>query len=154
MGLIWILSVFPALLFANAPDPAAQLAGKWTGEAKFINNFTSARQLPVDLQILSNGTVSGTVGTARIVDGRVYQRPWWQFRAFNHYELRIDFKLSGALTTDGLARRSGSIALLRNGDQLDGWFFTDGSHGFPWQSREKLRSTMQLQARGLSLRRL
>lgn len=153
MGLLWILTVFPALLCAHGVNPAADLAGGWTGEAKVLNSYTDTRQLAVALDIGSDGSVTGKVGDAHITSGRIELRRWWQLRAFNHYDIRVDFGLSGQLTDDGVIRKTGTIALVPRGAELDGWFFSEGSHGFLWQSRETLRATAQLQATRLTLRR-
>jgi hypothetical protein len=67
----------PATATNDAPAQVAKadsvdgLAGHWTGNATIIVNWVKQRQLPVVLEIAADGSVTGAVGDAKLVNGRV-----------------------------------------------------------------------------------
>jgi hypothetical protein len=60
----------PSAHVANA-DSAYGLAGRWTGNATIIVNWVKQKQLPVMLDIAADGSVTGAVGDAKLVNGRL-----------------------------------------------------------------------------------
>jgi hypothetical protein len=59
----------------TAPAPTTQtassLAGRWTGSANIAVNWTRQKQLPVQLEIAADGSLSGTVGDASLVNAKL-----------------------------------------------------------------------------------
>jgi len=68
--------------------PSAQVAtpsmvGWWTGEAQIVVNWTRQRTLSVNIAIFAGDKVTGTVGDATLVDGRLTQNRGWLARAMH-----------------------------------------------------------------------
>jgi hypothetical protein len=73
-----VRSIIVALVAcAIAPRPAQSqvatpaIVGHWKGNAEIFSNWTTARTLAVDIRISSDDKVTGTIGDARLVDGRL-----------------------------------------------------------------------------------
>lgn len=142
---LWTVLTLCTLTYAQ-PATTHQVAGEWKGQCKSFPPLTGG-VLTIDLTILPDGKVSGSVGDARIVDGCIRHRSSLEPRAFNHFEYRIDFKLAGPLSKrDDVTREGGRINLDWSGGDLKGWFVTSGPHlGGP--------KTIQLHTRDLVLKR-
>lgn len=139
--------LFPAAVLFACGVFAQDLSGSWRGECRSVVNFMTMQVVPVTLHIDAGGTVAGTVGDARIVDGRLRPRAWYEPRSFNHFEYRIDFKLEGPISQqDKIVRAGGRINFDVAPEGLHGWFVSSGWH-------VGSRDTMQITTRGLVLRR-
>lgn len=77
---------------AELPDP--RLAGQWTGNAKVIVSWCEQEQLPVSLSIHADGRVSGQLGDAHLVDGRVSRNRGALGKAL---DIKTDFIIHGGL---------------------------------------------------------
>ena len=56
---------------APASAPASPLAGSWSGSAKPVVNWVQKQDLAVRLEIAADGTVTGTIGDATLVDAKI-----------------------------------------------------------------------------------
>lgn len=119
-----------AAILSCAGKDVASYAGNWSGQARMWQGPAKPELVSFDVAIRSDGVVTGRIGGAECLDGRLAPRKWWQFRSFNRYDLRIDCALRGELTP-GVTRHHGTIALIPEGEELTGWFFSEGHDGFP-----------------------
>ena len=94
----------PAAGSSRSNPAAADLAGYWAGEATIIVQWARQEKLPVDLRIEPDGQVSGTVGDAKLVDGRLRRQ-----KAGSPF--RVHGKLEGNLI-DAEAIRRDSVDVL------------------------------------------
>jgi hypothetical protein len=136
-----------AAMVSCAGEDVASFTGKWSGQARFWQGPAKPESILIQLDVRPDGSVDAQIGGARCSGGRLEPRKWWQFPAFNHYQLRIDCTLEGELVP-GVRRQRGSVALNIEGPELRGWFFSEGHDGFPL-----LAKPTQARASGLVLRR-
>jgi hypothetical protein len=125
--------------------PPPELVGRWEGQGRIVNNWTSVQSLPVNLAILPDGTVAGQIGLASIAGG-----------SFEEYSKKkppyvLTVNLAGALLEDGVMRRSFRLSLRPEGERLTGFGASDGWKMFPGASRESMRRSMRLQVISVSL---
>jgi hypothetical protein len=98
----------------------AQLAGRWTGNSQIVVQWATQKRLPLDLTIAPDGAVAGTVGDARLIDGRIapsrnnFERTLGWGR-----DWRIDGKLDGDLIPAEQIRRD-AITILFDESAGDG----------------------------------
>lgn len=143
---MWTRFLLCFLLIGPAPGGVQDLTGTWQGETRSFPPITNPR-LKVELTFHGDASVSGKVGDATIVNGRVRLRRPLELRWFNHFTYRVDFRLSGPISQkDGVARDSGRINLDMSGEELRGWFISSGPHVGP-------PSSIQLVTRNLVLKR-
>jgi hypothetical protein len=133
---------------AVAGPPLSAFAGEWGGSCVIVVDWTRQRELPVALTIAPDGTVSGTVGDARLVRGRVAINRGWLGRKLN---VKTDYIVVGrlegcVLASEGVCRDGVKIPLWFRDGRLEGGLHTSG-----WFAGGKER--MVLSARGLSLTR-
>jgi hypothetical protein len=125
--------------------PPPELVGRWQGQGRIVNNWTSVQSLPVNLAILPDGTVTGQIGIANVAGGSFEEYS----RKKPPYVLTVN--LDGALLEDGVIRRSFRLNLQPEGERLVGGGASDGSKLFPGASRESMRRSMRLQVTSVSL---
>jgi hypothetical protein len=65
--------VLPAVGSAQVVIP--MMVGRWEGDAQIVVNWTRQRTLGVKIEIFANDSVAGTVGDARLVNGRFLKSP-------------------------------------------------------------------------------
>ena len=58
------------------------VAGTWAGNARVVNNWCRIKLLLVLLEISPGGSVKGTLGDARIINGSISKRNW----IMTHYD--------------------------------------------------------------------
>jgi hypothetical protein len=51
------------------------MVGRWEGDAQMVVNWTRQRTLGVSIEIFANDSVAGTVGDAKLVNGRFLKSP-------------------------------------------------------------------------------
>lgn len=122
-----------APLQAQAPDTGA--VGRWFGRAELIAPWAQ-RELGVRLDIQPDGGVSGTIGDAVLVDGRVFPdnriaRSLGLARA-----LAVEGRLSGSIMrTAGVHRERVHLTLDRVLDRMVGELQTSGTYDGPVSTR-------------------
>jgi opacity protein-like surface antigen len=109
--------------------PPANLIGKWKGETRIVVAWTKQRRLPVSIAIAADGTVTGSIGDAKLVSGRVQSDRNDIERAFN---LARDFIVVGALqgpviAAEGITRDRVYIPFDFKVGQLVGGLSTSGT---------------------------
>ncbi|MFG0318409.1 MAG: hypothetical protein ACF8XB_14140 [Planctomycetota bacterium JB042] len=141
----------PALLLAglaacSAPDvPPPELVGAWAGDARVIVEFCEADTIPIRLDIRADGTVTGSVGDAALVDAAYHENRGALGRklkvATDHI---VSGKLDGPLiAAENVTRRAIDIPFDLKFGRLDGGFHSSGAHVGP-PSTMKVSGTFAL----------
>src|SRR5262245_12103714 len=121
-------------LLLEDPQAAAvitpAMAGTWAGDARIAVSWTSRRTLPVRLEILQNGCVTGTVGDATLEEGRLEANRGSLGRALH---VKTDWIVRGALTgnvidAEGIRRDGVMLPLNWIAGHFEGGVNTSGSH--------------------------
>ena len=97
--------------------PPPELVGHWRGQGRIVNDWTSVQTLPVDIGIMPDGTVAGTIGYAEIAGG-VYLEPKKQSAKMPGFTLSVN--LDGQLLGDGVMRRAMQLYLSPANGRLTG----------------------------------
>ncbi len=139
-----------------APEPARSqskatldsLGGVWCGSARIVVNWTVEKKLGVRLAIAPSGDVTGQIGDAQLVAGRLKANRGPVGRMLN---IKTDYivvgKLQGPIiAAEKITRSSVNIPLNWTGSELRGGVGTDGS---AFGGKERMVFTAQ----GLVLRR-
>jgi hypothetical protein len=121
------LTVWSAGAAGNIVTPA--MVGCWQGNARIIVSWCRQTNLPVKVEIHADGSVTGTVGDAKLTGGRFQQNRGWLGRKLN---LATDFiirgRLDGAIVaTEGITRSSVMIPLNLSGGNFAGGINTSGT---------------------------
>lgn len=72
------------------------MAGRWSGTAKIVVNWTTRQTLAVDVTIARDGTVTGTVGDAKLMDAKLVKNR-------KLFGLGADYVIVGKLDGDIIA---------------------------------------------------
>jgi len=112
----WVLVVIVAgAAFAGEKSatsmPPPELVGHWRGQGRIVNDWTSVQTLPVDIGIMPDGTIAGTIGYAEIAGG-VYLEP--KKRSARKPGFTLSVNLDGQLLGDGVMRRAMQLYLRRH----------------------------------------
>lgn len=110
--------------------PDARLKGDWAGRAKIIVTWCEQEQLDLHLVIHEDASVTGTVGDAVLVDGRVKRNRGAVGEALN---VKTDFIIQGELhgpvvAAEDIARDGVNIPFMLEDDALQGAVHTTGWH--------------------------
>jgi hypothetical protein len=114
---------------AAAQRVDSALVGSWSGQASIAVPWTVQRTLSMRLDITEDGSVTGAIGDARLLDGRV--APGNVVARAMHLERRfaIDGRLSGALIrAEGIQRDRVHVSFDRAGPTLVGDLQTSGTY--------------------------
>ena len=134
-----------APLAAQRADSA--VVGSWEGQAPITVSWTAQRELTVRLDIEEDGSVIGTIGDARLLDGRIYTESRLVHALHLAHRYAIEGRLNGCLIrAEGILRERVRLSLDRSGETLVGDLQTSGSY-------EGRPSDLILTAKGLVLRR-
>jgi hypothetical protein len=114
---------------ACAQTVDTSMVGRWSGVARIFVNWTNQRELPVTLDIHSDGTVEGTVGDATLAGGRFHANRGWLGRALRFKtDWIVEGKLEGTLVAaDSVVRDAVKIPLDFDGETFDGGVNSSGS---------------------------
>lgn len=146
-----LVATSPAVVTARAGGkpvtiPPPELVGRWQGQGRVVDNWTSVQSVPMNLAILPDGTVAGQIGLASIAGGSFAE---YSKKKKPPYVLTLN--LDGPLLEDGLMRRSFQFSLRPEGARLAGSGTSDGWKSFPGVSREHGRHSMRLRVTAVSL---
>lgn len=124
MGCLHVLALVLATL-----SPSPDLIGQWSGRGLIAVNWTTQRELTAQLTIASDGAVTGTVGDAQIVNGRLSSNRGALGRAMN---VKTDYIISGQLkgcivASESVCRDSVKIPLNLRDGSLVGGIHTSGT---------------------------
>jgi len=127
-SLVAALALLPALsLGAQVPDTG--MVGAWSGEGKIVVNWTNQSFIQVRLDIRADGSVTGSVGDARLTKGRISRNRGAIGRLLN---LKTDYIVRGELhgpviASEHIERDRVSLPLNWDGDTFQGGLHTSGS---------------------------
>jgi hypothetical protein len=155
-GLIVTLTVLLAALNLSAAESIVTpvMVGHWGGSARIIVSWCHQKNLPVAVDIHTDGSVTGKVGDATLVGGSFEANRGWLGRKLN---LATDYiitgKLDGAIVAaEGIARDKVYIPLNMKDDAFVGGINTSGSLCV-FSSPKTMKEKMALTAVGLKLTR-
>ena len=122
-----------APLQAHAPDTGT--VGRWFGRAELLAPWAQ-RELGVQLDIRPDGGVSGTIGDAVLVDGRVFPDSRIARSLGLARALAVEGRLSGSIMrTAGVHRERVHLTLDRVLDRMVGELQTSGTYDGPVSTR-------------------
>lgn len=119
-----------ALLATNS-SPAAEpvvtstMVGAWEGTAHIIVNWCQQTNLPVRVEVRSNGDVSVQIGDAVLSKGHLRKNRGWLGRKLN---VKTDYIIEGRLTGTLLAGESISRSAVKIPLNFTGTSFVGGLH--------------------------
>jgi hypothetical protein len=153
------LLIASALTLAFTGSRAAEsivtpaMVGHWEGNARIIVSWCHQTNLPVKVDIHADGSVTGTVGDAKLTEGRFESNRGWLGRKLNLYsDYIITGGLDGAIVAaEGITRSSVKMPLNFSDGTFAGGVNTSGS-GFEGFDGKKGEGTW-LAAGGLRLTR-
>ena len=148
-------------MFAFAGSQAAAsivtplMVGHWEGNARIFSSFCHQTNLPVKVDIHADGSVTGTVGDAKLTEGRFESNRGWlgrKLHLFSDYIITGD--LDGAIVAaENITRSSVKLPLNFRDGTFEGGVNTSGSgfEGFdgkkgegPWLAAGGLKLTRSL----------
>lgn len=138
----------PAAASSQSRATLDSMSGVWCGSARIVVNWTVEKKLGVRLAIAPSGDVTGQIGDAQLVAGRLRTNRGPVGRMLN---IKTDYivvgKLQGPIiTAERIARSSVKMPLNWTGSEFRGGVGTDGS---AFGGKERMVFTAQ----GLVLRR-
>ncbi len=122
--------------------------GHWEGNARIIVIWCQHTNLPVKLDIQADGSVTGTVGDARLTEGRFLKNRGWLGRKLNMWsDYIITGRLDGPIVAaEGITRKRVMMPFNFDGGFIKGGLGTSGT----WFGGKK---SMVLTAQSLKLAR-
>jgi len=155
-GLIAVLTVLLTALTSCASDSTVTpaMAGHWEGDARIIVSWCQQKNLVVKLELHADGNVTGTVGDARLTDGRFASNRGWLGRKLN---LWSDYIITGGLdgvivAAEGIKRGRVMMPLNYNDGLFKGGVATEGEFCV-FSSEQTRKEKMALTASPLKLTR-
>ena len=103
--------------------------GRWKGNARIVLAWTTQTNLCVTLNIREDATVTGKIGEALLVSGRLKKNPGWLDRKL---KVKTDYIIVGDLqgaiiAAEGITRSRVKIPLNFSSESLTGGLQTCGS---------------------------
>ncbi|MGD0086559.1 MAG: hypothetical protein ABSC24_05465 [Verrucomicrobiota bacterium] len=149
-ALAMLLPVLTSCATDSAVTPA--MVGHWEGNARIIVSWCQQKNLTVKLDIHADGSVSGTVGDAKLTEGRFQQNRGWLGRKLN---LWSDYIITGGLdgaivAAEGIKRERVMLPLDYNDGIFKGGVATEGSLCV-FSSEQTRKEKMALTASSLKL---
>ena len=148
----FLLVVLASIVGAHTPVRAqhvdSAMVGTWVGRAQIAVSWSRQRELAVRVLIRHDGSVSGTIGDAQLIDGRFSNARGPAGRALRiGREYAIAGGLSGpVIRSEAVQRASVRVSLDWKGQTFEGELQTSGTP-------EGSRADMALNATGLVLHR-
>ncbi len=135
-----LLLAFTTAFAAENTDfrlPDSSMAGHWQGTGREIVTWCSKDTIAFDLVIAADGTVTGTIGDARILSGTL-RRNNQVLRKLGNRPYLIKARLEGAIVADeGIVRDRITLFLDFKDGKFNGGFRTSG-----WEFGGKKRMAM------------
>ena len=101
------------------------MVAKWEGTAHIIVNWVQQTNLPIQLQVQSDGSVTGTIGGAILAKGRLRSNRGWLGRKLN---IKTDYIIEGRLIGTLIAAENISRAGVKLPINFTGTNFVGGIH--------------------------
>jgi hypothetical protein len=129
-----LIATFAALLIACSSQAAESvvtpaMVGHWEGNARIVVSWCHQKNLSVKVDIHADGSVTGTVGDAKLTEGHLLRNRGWLFRKLNW---ATDYIITGGLdgaivAAEGITRSSVKMPLNFSGGTFAGGVNTSGS---------------------------
>lgn len=130
-----LIAVAAATLSAQRPADSATL-GRWFGRADITVPWTARRSLEVRLDIHPDGSVSGAIGDALLVDAHIYRDSPVAHAMGLARDFAIEGRLVGAIIRpEGVLRERVRLAVDCAADRMTGELQTSGVHDGPIAER-------------------
>ena len=105
------------------------MVGHWEGSARIIVSWCHQTNLPVKVDIHADGSVTGTLGDAKLTKGRFQQNRGWLGRKLN---LATDYIITGNLdgaivAAEGITRKRVMMPCNYDGHFIKGAVDTSGT---------------------------
>lgn len=129
ISVFFALVAMPALFAVAADAPTTSMAGHWQGSTHVIVKWCDQSDLPVSLDIRSDGSVTGKIGDADLTNAQLKKKRNW----FGHEDGRrtthiIRGELKGPIVAaEGISREKVFIHLRPEDAHLSGSLATSGS---------------------------
>jgi len=129
----WIaaLALTLPLVISCAPHSVLTpaLVGHWGGNGRIIVSWCRQKNLPVNVDIHADGSVTGTVGDAKLSEGRFLKNRGWLGRKLNiETDYIITGNLDGAIVAaEGITRKRVMMPCNYDGHFIKGAVDTSGT---------------------------
>lgn len=145
LGVLSLSTALSVLLAQTSAPQWGESVGHWRGTGHILANWTSQRDLPMDILINTDGRVTGSIGDAEIEAGSVSANSGWT-RLWVHADYTIEARLRGPLISDDqISRRTYRLHLSRQGSRLVGFGASDGDKSWPAASKEARVQSAKIQ---------
>ena len=123
------LSMVRAGLCKEMSGVSSEMAGTWEGKAQIVVSWCTQRELDVVVNINRDGTVTGKVGDAKLIDGLFKRHRGWLGRKLH---IKSDYisvgKLDGAIVKkEGIIRKGVKMPINFKDGKFVGALHTSGS---------------------------
>src|SRR5687768_3357988 len=124
-----LTAMVPAVSSSQSRATLDSMAGVWCGSARIVVNWTVEKRLGVRLAIAPSGDVTGQVGDAELVGGRLKANRGTVGRMLN---IKTDYIVAGQLkgpiiAAERITRSRVKMPLNWTGSEFQGGVGTDGS---------------------------
>jgi hypothetical protein len=128
---ITLLSLIAFAIPAAAHSQVAQpsMIGRWQGNADVVASWTKQRTLTADITVFADDRVTGSIGDAKLVDGRIRKnRGWFATRMSWKTDYVIDARLEGPIIrAENIERAAVRMPLNWTKGRFEGGINTSGS---------------------------
>jgi hypothetical protein len=111
------LSIILAMALAGCSSsgatvsPPSDMIGSWAGSGRSMisDEYLSQKDIPIELHVMTNGTVSGKIGEAEFTKASLVKTPWYMV-LFGKDKYRVAFDLGGSIVSrENFRRKGGTI---------------------------------------------
>jgi hypothetical protein len=136
---------------AKGPVASAPI-GHWTGTGRIVANWTVSKDLPFDIHVAADGTVTGSIGDATIASGSISFNQGIK-RAFVHSDFTVAVTLTGPLLAkDGVTRKRFDLHLTPEDGGMSAFGASNGHDSWPLASRASRVQGAKIQVAKFDLR--
>ena len=124
---LWAATVLTAWARNEVIGP--EMVGHWEGGGKIIVTWCQQTNLPVTLDIKTDGTVTGKIGDATLTRGQLRRNRGWLGKKLN---IKTDYIITGRLegpivSSEGITRSGVNMPLNYSAGKFVGGLHTTGS---------------------------
>jgi hypothetical protein len=141
-ALVALSMLIPLSGLSQSRETLQSMSGVWCGSGRIVVNWTTQKKLGVQLAIAPSGDVTGQIGNAQLVGGRLKSNRGAVGRMLN---IKTDYIVVGRLqgpiiAAEKITRSSVKMPLNWTGSEFRGGVGTDGS---PFGGKERMVFTAQ-----------
>jgi|SaaInl4_150m_RNA_FD_contig_41_843834_length_1440_multi_2_in_0_out_0_2 hypothetical protein len=112
---------------AGADTDLREIVGSWNGSTRIIVSWCEQSELIIAVNIHPNGSVTGEIGDAELLDGSLVRNGWLTRILGSRNDWIIEGALGGPIVEEeGIARKSVKIPLRLVDGELHGGLHTSG----------------------------